>query len=206
MNILYHSIKRIGVVGNGGFAREIICSLPKGSYDIFVNQKFINKENQHQVKALEAIDINKYKVLLCIGDSHVRKSIVESLPSSTEYITYIDQHAKILDISSVRIGKGSIVCAGSILTTNIDLGDFSQVNLNTTVGHDVRAGSYLTTSPGVHISGETTIGKHVYLATGCVIRNKVSLTDDVTIGMNSVVNKDITLPGVYVGSPVKKIK
>jgi len=201
-----YNTKKIGIIGYGGFAREVMCRLKKNSYDIFINEKFITNDIKNIVKPFENMDINKYKILICIGDSKIRNNIVNLLPANTEYFTYIDKDAKILDKKTIVIGKGSIITAGSILTTNITIGEFSHINLNTTLGHDIKINDYLTTSPGVHISGEINIGKNVYLATGCVLRNKINICDNVVIGMNSVVNKNITESGVYVGSPVIKIK
>lgn len=204
MRPMFNNIKKIAIIGNGGFAREIACRLKKNSYDFFVNKSLITKDNLNKVNTLETIDIDKYKVLICIGDSNIRKKIVDSLPTNTEYYTYIDKNTKIFDKNTVKIGYGSIITNGVTLTTNINLGKFSHINLNSTIGHDCIIDEFFTTAPGVHISGETNIGKHVYLATGSVIRNKINICDNVIIGMNSIVNKNITEPGIYVGLPAIK--
>ena len=121
-------------------------------------------------------------------------------------MTYIDKHAIILDRNTVDIGKGSVICAGSILTSNINIGEFSQINLCSTIGHDTKTGSFLTTAPGVHINGESTIGNMNYYGSNTALKNKIRVTDNVIIGMNSNVLKDIDIPGVYVGNPLRKIK
>lgn len=38
------------------------------------------------------------------------------------------------------------------------------------------------------------------------LKKKINITDNVIIGLNSGVIKDITQEGTYVGTPVKKIK
>ena len=58
----------------------------------------------------------------------------------------------------VDLGPGSVVCAGSILTTNISFGQGAQINLACTIGHDVVAGDFVTLSPAVSLSGAVTIG------------------------------------------------
>jgi sugar O-acyltransferase (sialic acid O-acetyltransferase NeuD family) len=203
---MFHSVKKIAIIGYGGFAREISCNLKKNSYDFFINKDFIDKTNISIVKPLEEIDISKYKILVAIGDPFIRKKIIDSFSKDTEYYTYIDKYSKILDKETVNIGKGSIIAAGSILTTNIKIGEFVHLNLNTTVGHDSIIKDYVTTTPGVHISGETNIGNCCYFGCGSVIKNKVTICDDIIVGMNGVVNKNITEKGIYVGVPVKKIK
>jgi sugar O-acyltransferase (sialic acid O-acetyltransferase NeuD family) len=184
-----------------------MCRLKKGSYDIFLNENFITNDLlKKNIKPIETIDIKKYKVLICISDPNIRKNIVNNLPYDTEYFTYIDKYAKILDKNTVNIGKCSIITTGSVLTTNINIGDFAHINLNSTIGHDCSIKNFLTTAPGVHISGETNIGNLVYFGTGSIVRNKINICDNVTIGMNSVVNKDIIESGIYVGLPAIKKK
>ena len=199
--------KRIAIIGYGGFSKELSCNLPKGSCDFFVNKNLLNKNLvNNNVKAIEDIDFDHYKILFAIGDPNIRKTLVNSFPKETEYFTYIDKYARILDKDTINIGKGSVICAGSILTTNINLGDFSQINLNSTIGHDCNIGQFLTTAPGVHISGTSDIGNLNYYGTNTALRNNIKITDSVTIGMNSNVIKDIDVSGVYVGNPLKKIK
>jgi UDP-3-O-[3-hydroxymyristoyl] glucosamine N-acyltransferase len=60
--------------------------------------------------------------------------------------------------------------------------------------------------PGSIISGNVKIGNSVYLGTNSSIREKITITNSVKIGMNSSVVKNIEDPGVYVGTPSKKIK
>lgn len=199
-------MKKVAVIGNGGLAREIMCRLKPNSYDVFVSESCLQKQDRGKVQSVESMDVDKYQVLICIGDSGERKRIVRSLSRHTDYFTFIDKGVRILDKDTVNVGRGSIITSGAILTTNIRLGDFSHVNLNTTIGHDVTTRDFFTTGPGVHVSGNTTIGESVYLATGSVVRNKVSICDHVTVGMNGVVTKDITESGIYVGIPAKKMK
>lgn len=209
--IINSNIKKIAIIGFGGYSREIACNLPRHTYDFFVSKTNYDNYNNdfkeyNNIYCIDDLNIDKYKILPAIGDPKTREKIVKTFPKSIEFFTYIDKNAIILDKNTIKIGKGSIINAGSILTTNINLGDFSHVNLNSTIGHDVVSGNYLTTAPGVHISGDTSIGKNVYFGTGSILRNKLSICNNVTIGMNSVINKDILEEGVYVGIPAKKIK
>jgi sugar O-acyltransferase (sialic acid O-acetyltransferase NeuD family) len=202
---MFNNIKKIAIIGNSGFAKEIAYSFHKNSYDFFVNKEFLVKDD-HKTKAIEDINFDKYKILLGIGDPIIRKKIVDNLPKNVEYMTYIDKHAKILDKETINIGKGVVICAGAILTTHINLGDFGQINLNSTIGHDCDIGNFFTTAPGVHVSGNTNIGNLNYYGTNTALRNNINITDNVTIGMNSNVIKDINESGIYVGNPLKKIR
>ena len=52
---------------------------------------------------------------------------------------------------------------------------------------------------------KTKIGNQVSIGTNATIL-PVSICDKVVVGAGSVVTKDITEPGIYVGNPAKKIK
>ena len=51
----------------------------------------------------------------------------------------------------------------------------------------------------------TTIGNKVYIGSNATIL-PISICDDVVIGAGSVVTKDITEPGTYVGNPARRLK
>lgn len=198
--------KKIAVIGMGGVAKELTCNLKKNSFEYFVHMEHIKKFNLINVNPIENLDTSKYKILIAIGDPNIRNKIVKEFPDNTEYYTYIDKRAVILDKKTVKIGKGSIITAGCILTSNVNIGNFSYLNLNTTISHDSTVGEFCTTTPGVHITGNTKIGSRCYFGSGSIVRNKIQICDDVIVGMNGVVAKNITEPGVYVGVPVVKIK
>ena len=49
------------------------------------------------------------------------------------------------------------------------------------------------------------LGNKVYLGTNSCIREKISICDDVTIGLSTGIVKNITESGVYVGQNVRKL-
>jgi sugar O-acyltransferase (sialic acid O-acetyltransferase NeuD family) len=196
--------KKLAIIGFSAQTREIIPRL-KEEYDIFLNTEEL-KIKPSKYLLLNNFDPAKYKALVTIGDPICRFNIVNALPKETEYYTFIDESVKILDPLTVHIGNGSIICAGTILTTNITIGMHSHINLNNTICHDCNIGDFFTTAPGVNISGTTNIGSNVYIGTNSSIKQKISICDNVTIGMNSGVNKNITISGTYVNTPIKFLK
>ena len=183
------------LIGSGGFAREIKhhmnCDLT-----FFVDDPYWVEGDSNP---------NEYEVLVAIGNPLDRYNVVNRLPKETKYFSFIHPSAIILD-DSIKIGEGSIICAGSILTTNIKIGKHTHINLQTTIGHDCVIGDFFTTAPGAKISGNCKIGNRVYIGTNVSIREKILICDDVTVGLGSGVVKNILESGTYVGCPVKKIK
>ena len=196
-----------GIVGNGGFGREIFHAMSKEEQKntvFFVDDEYYS-ENSFNTLPLSKFDKDKYELIIAIADCKVRKKIVDKLPKDTKFFTFIDPSAQIHD-NDIEIGEGGIICAGTIITTNVKIGKHCHLNLITTIGHDCTIGDYFTTAPGVQISGNEVIGDFVYFGTRSCIKQELTICDNVTVGMNAGVVKNITEPGVYVGTPAKKIK
>jgi sugar O-acyltransferase (sialic acid O-acetyltransferase NeuD family) len=193
------------IIGSGGFGREVMCMIldndPNEIIHFFVDDEFSNDNSF----PLSKLNYDEYEIIVAIGDPSLRKNMVDKLPENVKFFTAIHKSAQILD-KNIEIGVGSIICSNVVLTTNIKLGKHSQLNLLTTIGHDVVAGDYFTTAPGAKISGNCNLGEKVYVGTNASIREKLTIVDDVTIGLNSGVVKSILEPGVYGGSPSKKLK
>jgi sugar O-acyltransferase (sialic acid O-acetyltransferase NeuD family) len=195
-----------GIIGNGGFGREVFYSMTKEEQlntVFFVEDEYYDK-SQINTLPLSKFNKDKYEVVVAIGDSVVRESIVKKLPKDTKYFTFIHPSVQIYS-DDIEIGEGSIICNGCILTTNIKLGKHSQLDRHSNIGHDCVIGNYFRMSPGSKISGNCNIGNHVYFGTNSSVREKITICDNVTIGLNGGVVKDINDDGVYVGLPVKKI-
>ncbi len=195
-----------GIVGAGGFGREVYWSLnpiERANTVFFVDDEYWDGSDE-KILPLSRFESDKFELVVAIADSLHRERIVNSLPKNTKYCTHIHPTAQIQG-EDVTIGEGSIVCAGSIITTNVKIGKHAHINLITTIGHDCVIGDYFTTAPGVQISGNETIGNNVYFGTRSCIKQKLSVCDNVIIGMNAGVVKNITEPGTYVGTPAKKV-
>jgi sugar O-acyltransferase (sialic acid O-acetyltransferase NeuD family) len=192
------------LIGAGGFAREIKTHIGDPTLRCFVNDEFW-KENNNYIFPLSQFDPNEYEVLVAIGNPKDRFNVVQQLPKETKYFTFIHPSAQLLGYD-ILIGKGSIVCAGCILTTNIVIGDHAHLNLQTTIGHDCEIGSFFTTAPGAKISGNCKIYDCVYIGTNASVKEKITISSLVTIGLNAGVLKDIAESGTYIGTPTKKIK
>lgn len=189
----------INIIGKGGLAREVGGYIAHRFKGVRIPLEFAEHEEIDNFK-------DKSKVIIAIGDGNVRKKIYEKYKNKFNFgiLNYASSYPNQREIN--KIGQGCILCPGTILTTNIVLGDFVLINLNCTVGHDSKIGPFTTLSPGANISGNVTIGEGCYIGTNAVIREGINICDNVTIGAGGVVVKDIIEPGVYVGNPVKRIK
>ena len=188
------------LLGYGGHAREVMFQMGE-NLPCFVEDNFVC----NSTLPLSQFDPKEYKLMVAVGDSTIRKRLVDNLPPSTQFFTFIHETVISSKFYSV-IGEGSFIGAYSIITTNVKLGKHTLLNRGNHIGHDSTIGDYFSAMPGAIVSGNVTIGNNVYMGTNSTIKEKINVTNNVTIGLNSGVIKDINQEGIYVGTPTKKIK
>jgi sugar O-acyltransferase (sialic acid O-acetyltransferase NeuD family) len=188
------------LIGYGGHSREVMSQMGT-ALPCFVDDEYVTENTL----PLSSLDIDKYEVMVAVADPIGRHNIVKKLPKETKFFTFIHPTALVLD-KNTEIGEGSFIGAYSILTTNIKIGKHSILNRGNHIGHDCRIGDYFSAMPGVIVSGNVTIQNLVYVGTNSSIREKITICDNVIIGMNSGVVKDINKSGTYVGTPPIKLK
>lgn len=207
------------IFGSSGFAKELDWLIFESSKEADIsNSYFVSTENlgsiingKKNISENEFLELSvgekSIKAMIGIGDPQIRRKIVDrfSQLKNLEFPNLIFPNV-VYDGRSdkVKFGRGNVICAGCVLTTDIVLGDFVHVNLNCTIGHDSKIGSFTTISPGVHISGNVLIGSNVFIGTGAVVLEKIEICDNVKIGAGAVVNKSILEPGTYIGVPAKR--
>jgi sugar O-acyltransferase (sialic acid O-acetyltransferase NeuD family) len=191
---------KLALYGYGGHAREVASQIDQ-EIIFFVDDKYVNQSTQ----PISSFDPNEYLMMVAVSDPRDRYDMVQRLPKETKFFTFIHPTVLILD-DNIEIGIGSFIGANSILTTNIKIGKHALLNRGNQIGHDTVIGDYFSAMPGAIVSGNVTIHDMVYLGTNSSIKEKISIHSLTTIGLNSGVIQDIEEPGVYGGTPSKKIK
>jgi len=211
-------MEKIAIIGAGGFAREVLWLLrdciaagleaePWG----FVDE---NPETHGTVLCglpvkgdLESLarECAEVRAVCAIGNPRSKQSVVERVASlGIEFATLI--HPRIEWSPHCQTNKGVIICAGNIITTQVEIGDHVILNLDCTVGHDVKIGAYATIAPGVHISGNCVIGAGVDIGTGSNLIQGVTVGEWSILGAGATVTRDIPPYTTAVGVPAKVIK
>lgn len=101
----------------------------------------------------------------------------------------------------VYVGPLTLIERGCIDSTII--GNDVKIDGRCCVGHNSVIGENTVMATGATVGGSAKIGKNCWLGLSCTVRNGVSICDNVIIGMQSGVVKNITEPGIYMGTPAK---
>ena len=144
---------------------------------------------------------------LAIASPRVRKLIFAKmlLVGTPKFKTLIDPSVEV-DKEETEIGKGSIICAGSICTANVKIGNFSIINKQCSIGHDVIISDFCTIAPKTMLGGHVHLHDGVEVGASSSIRQQLTVEEGANIGMGSVVVKPVEANTLYLGAPAKKIK
>jgi sugar O-acyltransferase (sialic acid O-acetyltransferase NeuD family) len=190
------------LIGAGGFAREI-----RGEVRLqYGSELKMYVDDEYWVEGLYRIsefDPKTQSALIAVGNPADKKALLAKLPEDTDFWNYISPLAY---VNELKMGRGNFICAGTTITVNVTIGNHVHLNLHTTIGHDTVIGDFVTTAPNVNISGNVTIKEGVYLGTASCVKEKLTICEDVVLGMGATVVKDINHSGTYIGVPANKIK
>ena len=210
-------MEKIAIVGSGGFAREVLTLIEdinrqNLTYEIV---GYVDNDTSKSIHGFPVIGdddfVNKVNeplsVVIAVGEPHLKQKIRNKYTNPlVKFPSLIHPSVQIGSKKTVKIGKGCIICAGCIFTTDIQIKNFVTFNLMCTVGHDSEIDNYCSFMPSVNISGEVKVNEGVYVGTGAKIINQLEIGENTIVGAGAVVAKDLPGNCTAVGVPAKPIK
>ena len=141
-----------------------------------------------------------------IGTGKTRKKIMTRLIGrpNIEFATLIDP--SVIQGARAKVGRGTILCAGTILAVDSVIGDHVIVNFDCTIGHDVVLHNYVTVNPSVNLSGFVDVGECAELGTGTHVIQGKHIGAESIVGAGAVVIREVPARCTAVGNPAKPIK
>ena len=212
-------IEKVVIIGTGGFGREVLDVLEainqvQTQYEIlgFITEPGYQKPgeliNEKPVLGyFDWLEQNKdqVKAMCGVGAPATRLRLIRQAENiGVQFFSAV--HPRAILTRWVRMGLGSIITAGCILTNNISIGDHVHLNLDCTVGHDAVIEDFVTVSPGVHVSGNVRLEQGSFIGTGANLIEGKTVGQWSVVGAGSVVVKDIPANTTAVGNPAKVIK
>jgi len=105
---------------------------------------------------------------------------------------------------NVEIGANCEIAKGALSNTIIGKG--SKINAGCYIAHNVVIGQNVWLSPHVIITGSVKIEDNATIFSASVIREQRMIGKSATIGMGSVVTKDVPAGETWVGNPARKLE
>ena len=102
-----------------------------------------------------------------------------------------------------NIGKSFIIDAR--ISTNVSIGNYTYIDAQTVIGHDVSIGDFCHIGVGVTIGGNCTLEAGVTVHSGAIIGANVTIHRDSIIGAGAVILRDVSAKSKIIAPAAIKI-
>jgi len=213
-------MKDISIYGAGGYGREVACLIHAinkvkkewnfiGFFDDGLAVGHINEYGTN-LGGITELNNFPYKLSVVMAIAHpmmALESIVKRITNpQIEFPNIIAPDILYFDKNSMSIGHGNIVGFKSLISCNVQIGNFNRFNTSIFIGHDVNIGNFNMFNPATCISGEVKIGDSNFLGVGSIVLQQKQIGNYTTIGANSVIMKKTKDNTTYIGNPAVELK
>ncbi len=201
------------LVTASGLAREVMAAVEGesdvtiiGIVDDAINRQGAVVGGVRVIGPTEAVvDHPEASLVICAGRGVVRRMIRERLArlgvADDRFATVVAPGLRVP--SSSRIGVGSILLGGTVVTADVTIGRHVVAMPNVTMTHDDRLDDYATVCAGVSLGGHVNVGREAYLGMNSSVRERCAVGDGSTLGMGAALLQDLPPGETWVGVPAR---
>ncbi|WP_281966973.1 NeuD/PglB/VioB family sugar acetyltransferase [Roseovarius nanhaiticus] len=200
---------RICLFGAGGHGRVIAAQIKAKTPRIDIcfgdgNTPLGTLVNGYPVAFQTPHSVTGAQLIVAIGDNAIRAKLQGSAEDAGIQITHFI--AEPYRYFAADPGAGSVVLAGAVVTCDVQIGKGAIVNSGAVVEHDSVLGDFCHIASGAVLSGGSRLGDRVFVGSGAQIINQSRIVAGAVIGAGATVVRDITEPGIYVGTPARLLR
>jgi sugar O-acyltransferase (sialic acid O-acetyltransferase NeuD family) len=145
-------------------------------------------------------------VVMGLASPSVKADLYARLKENPHVIFPTFVHPLALVEPSAVLAPGTVASPFCFVAVDASLGLCSFLNVASQVGHDSVLGDFCSVMPSVNISGNVTIGARTLVGAGAKILQGLSIGSDVTVGIGSVVLKDVPNRCTVMGYPARVVR
>ena len=147
-------------------------------------------------------DLSNKKMIISIGNNHIRKKIANKITS--KFYKAIHEKAIVSENSQVR--EGTVIMAGAIINADAEIGRHCIINTGSVIEHDCKINDFVHISPNASLAGNVEIGEGTQVGIGATVIQGIKIGRWAVIGAGTVIIRDVPDFAVVVGNPGKIIK
>lgn len=207
-------MKNLVIIGAGGCGREVLQWAkdineldPRWHIKGFIDDDLSALNGKKcSVNVLSKIDDYiidpNDEFVCCIGNSMIRKSVIEKMEyKGATFVSII--HPKAIIADSCFLGKAIIIYPFALISDNTEIGDGCIINMHSSVAHDSVLGEYCTISAHCDVTGMCKLGNNVFMGSTAKIVPGQIIGNDAYICAGSTVMSKVRDGRKVLGNPAK---
>lgn len=198
------------LVGASGLAREVLSAGVGCVVGILDDNANLYQTEVGGVRVLGPVALaaqRSEQLLVTVGPSIARRSVARRLAAlgvlEDRFATYLAPTARVGETN--HIGRGSILLDGVVVTADASIGSHVVVMPNCTITHDDVLEDFSTLAAGVALGGAVHVGEAAYIGINASVRQGVAVGTEATVGMGSVVLRDVPDRQTWAGVPARQL-
>ena len=137
-----------------------------------------------------------------MGPLNIRKFLLNNYKN--KLLTYVSRKSIVSKLA--KINHGAFIQNNCFVGNYVQIGVACKINIGAKIHHNSIIGSFSDIAPSSTILGNVKVGSNCYIGAGTIVREKIKISNDIMTGIHSAVVKNLTLKGLYVGIPAKRVK
>lgn len=205
--------KPVIIIGNGGHARVLVDILLLENRRIIGYTAPMKEENHYNLSYIgndQAIleyapeNVELVNAIGSVKDTSLREKLFNEFKSQGYFFSSVFHPSAIIS-STVSLGEGVQILAGSVIQPFAKIVDNTIVNTSASIDHDCNIGKHCHIAPGCVLSGNVTVGDGTHIGTGTTIIQNIRVGKNALIGAGSLVIEDVPNNKVVYGTPAKEV-
>lgn len=203
---------RIVIAGAGGFGRGVEAWIwgshraGGGPPTVFIDDEARKVSERSPI--VGSIDLYvpepDDEVIVAVGLPEIRRRLVDQLRErGAKFHTFVDASATLG--ARVRVGEGSVICPGTVVSSDVTIGSHTHINFNCSIGHDVRVGDFVTLSPSVNLMGESVVGDLAFFGGSSALLPRLQVGSGAIVGAGALAHRDVASDTTVVGNPARPV-
>ena len=193
---------KISIYGASGHAKVVLDAIhSNATYTLaylFDGNPAVKELNGIALTAPSVEKIQKYPIVIAIGNNRTRKKVADELQSGMAPPII---HERAVVSSSAFIGKGSVVMPGTVVNADAQIGKHCILNSGSVIEHDCQLAHYVHISPNAALAGNVRVGEGTQIGIGAQVIQGVTIGKWCMVGAGAVIIKDVPDGATVVGNP-----
>lgn len=202
------------IVGAGGMGRELLGWIAGCGPDTrrrFQVEAFVSEEGDAGTTChgLPVVVPDGWtgpapRFVIAFSDPAARKRVALALAARGWMAETFIHDSAVVGLNA-RIGAGTVICPVCRISSDCEIGEHVLVNSSSGIGHDAVVGSYSSLLGAVSVNGNARVGEGVLLGAGSMIYPGKTIGDGATVGLASVVLRNVRAGTTVFGNPARRI-